>query len=165
MFHISALPRSRFEHLFPLSDEELEAHDALRRVATTRPGFPCRISLEDAEPGEEVLLVNFRHQDARTPFRASHAVYVRPNANQAELQEGEVPELLRSRILSLRAFDAAGMMLDADLTDGREVEHCIRKLLARADVAYLHLHSAKPGCYLARVSRSPSSISHSAPLR
>lgn len=153
MFQVSALSRSRFEHLFGLDDEELRQHNAVRRVVTAKPGFPCRISLEDAEPGEQVLLVNFVHQDANSPFRASHAVYVRPSAPEAHPAEDEVPQLFRTRVMSLRAFDGQGLMLAAELADGRDMERSIASLFGTARVEYLHAHFAAPGCYAARIER------------
>jgi len=153
-FRINALSRARFAHLFALSDLELTAQDAVRRVVDAKPGFPCRISLEDAEIGETVILAHYEHQPARTPFRASHAIYVRPGAEEARPAVGAVPDALRSRILSLRAFDEAGMLIDADLADGRELEPVVIRLLADPRVAYLQAHFAKPGCYAARIDRA-----------
>jgi hypothetical protein len=153
-FQISALPKSKFEHLFSLSAEDLARHGAVRQTAAKRPGYPCRVSLVDAEVGEEVLLVHYEHQSADTPFRASHAVYVRLDAAQAQPAFDEVPEFLRSRTLSLRGFDASGMMTYADLADGLQLEAAINRIFANSDVEYIHLHYAKPGCYAARVDRA-----------
>ena len=152
-FQISALSEASFEPLFHLSDDQLKAHGALRTHATQKPGFPCRISLADAEIGEEVLLVHYEHQSAATPFRASHAVYVRVGASQAKPGRGEVPAVFRTRILSLRGFDRSGMMIAADLADGRELEPALEQMLSHAKVDYIHLHYAKPGCFAARVDR------------
>lgn len=137
-----------------LSAEDLTASSGRRMVATKKPGFPCRVSLADAEVGEEVVLLHYEHQSADTPFRASHAIYVRPGASQAMPAPGEVPEMLRSRMLSLRAFDEEGMMVNADLADGREVEASIEVMFRDARTQYIHLHFAKPGCYAARVDRA-----------
>lgn len=153
-FQVSALPRSHFAPLWALSDAELARKNVLRCVVTAKPGFPCRISLEDAEVGEEVLLLNFEHQPANTPFRASHAVYVRPQAEEATLAVGEVPAVLRCRLLSLRAFDRDGMMVDAEVTAGAAIEILINQLFADPRAAYIHAHAAKAGCYLARIDRS-----------
>ena len=76
-FRITGLDAGRFSHLFGLSDAELARHRALRQTCDEKPGFPCRVSLEDAEPGESVLLVNFEHLPVDSPYRASHAIYVR----------------------------------------------------------------------------------------
>ena len=153
-FQISPLPQGQFDHLLGLSAEQLQAHNAIRTVVNEKPGFPCRISLEDAEIGEEVLLVHYEHQSGPSPFRASHAVYVRPGMKEAVLAPDQVPELLRSRVLSLRAFDQKGMMIGADLADGHSVEPVIEQLLSDDRAAYLHIHFAKPGCYAARVDRA-----------
>jgi hypothetical protein len=155
MFQIEGIPVARFAPLFGLPDEALSELGAVRRVADRKPGFPCRVSLMDAEPGESVLLVNFLHQPAATPYRARHAIYVREFAREARLAPQEVPEVLRSRLLSLRAFDAAGWLLEADVVDGQSLEPALIRLLEPPAIAYVHIHNAKPGCYAARAVRAP----------
>jgi hypothetical protein len=152
-FQIQALPSKLFSRFFDMSDEELRAHSGLKRVVDKRPGFPCRVSLEDAHVGERVLLINYEHQACASPFRSCHAVYVREHAETAKCELGQVPELFRSRLISVRAFDHEGMMLDADVVEGRSLEASVERLLSGAAVEYLHLHYAKPGCYAARVER------------
>ena len=153
-FQISALSPSQFESLAALPDSELATHQARRMTVDKKPGFPCRVSLADAEVGEEVILVHYQHQAAATPFRSSHAVYVRPGVEQARPAVDEVPVMLRSRPLSIRAFDEEGMMVGADLADGEQLEGAIEAALKNPNAAYLHLHFAKPGCYAARVDRA-----------
>ena len=152
-FQILALPARLFQPLFGLPDTALASHGAKRVRAQEDPGYPCRVSLRDAAVGETLLLLNFEHHPAPTPYRASHAIFVREGASQAQLAPGEVPLLFRHRLISLRAFSDAGMMLNADAAEGRELEAAITTLLAPAEVSYLHLHYAKPGCYAARVER------------
>ncbi len=153
-FHIRALSASLFAPLARLSDEALAEHGALRQRVTSKPGFPCRVSLADAEIGEDVLLVNYMHQPAASPYRASHAIYVRPGAVEAEPGVGEVPDVLRSRTLSLRAFDAAGIMVDADLVEGRAIEALAERMMTDVRVATIHAHFARRGCYAARIDRA-----------
>ena len=150
-FRISGLPAEPFQHLFALSDDELKRHGAVRRIAEDN-GYPCRISLTDAAAGDDVILVNYEHQDADTPYRSRHAIYVRAGEQRCELVD-EVPAQLRKRLLSARAFDERGMMVDADVTDGRDLEKLLDRLFAQEGVAYIHLHYARPGCYAARVDR------------
>src|SRR5437868_2471411 len=107
-FQITALPAEPFAALFDLSDEALAERLAVRVIADAKPGYPCRVSLADAEPGEELILVNHQHQPSATPYQAAHAVFVRKGARQAQPEAGEVPEQLSSRMLSLRAFDGQG---------------------------------------------------------
>jgi hypothetical protein len=152
-FRISALPLARFAPLFSLSDHELAARNVVRRIADRKPGFPCRVSLRDADPGERVLLINYEHQSANSPYRSTHAIYVRENADQATPAVDEVPVMLRMRLLSVRAFDAKGFMLEADLVDGEALESTIERMFANPEAEYIHLHNAKPGCYAARVDR------------
>ena len=153
-FRIFALPSEPFSPLFGLSDEALSERGIVRRVVDEKPGFPCRVSLADAEIGETVLLLNYEHQPAHTPFRASHAIYVREGAAEAHCRVGEVPALLRSRAISLRGFDEEHMLSAADLVDGTLLEPAIEAMLANSRVSYIHLHYAKPGCYAARAVRA-----------
>jgi hypothetical protein len=152
-FRISGLPAAQFAHLFGRDAAELAALGVRRCTAHAKPGYPCRVTLADAEPGESVLLLNYVHQPADSPFRASHAIYVREGAATAADYVDAVPRCMRVRPLSVRAFDGAGMMLDADLTDGAQLEASIARLLANEAAAYLHVHYAKPGCFAARVDR------------
>jgi hypothetical protein len=153
-FVISGLPVEPFRPLFGLSDEALAERGVLRRRVDAKPGFPCRVTLEDAEPGETVLLLNFEHQPADTPYRSRHAIFVREAAAEARRVVDEVPGALRVRAsLSLRAYDAAGMMVDAELASGAAIEPVIARLFENPQVAYVHAHNAGRGCYAARIDR------------
>ncbi|WP_375403816.1 DUF1203 domain-containing protein [uncultured Sphingomonas sp.] len=152
-FRISALPIAHFAPLFTLSDDALIARGARHVVADRRPGYPCRVSLEDAAIGERLILVHHEHQAADTPFRAGHAVYIREAAMQAHPAPGEIPALFCHRVLSLRGFDAHDMMTAADLSPGDRLETAITAMLADPAVAYAHIHYAAPGCYAARADR------------
>jgi hypothetical protein len=152
-FRITGLPAEQFVGLFSLSDQELAARGAVRRIADAKPGYPCRVSLTDAEPGQEVILTHFEHHAVDSPFRASHAIYVRKGEETYEAVD-QVPEQLRLRLLSVRAFDDKGMLVGADVVDGNELEGAIERLLEDERADYLHVHYAKPGCYAARIERA-----------
>lgn len=153
-FQVSALPREPFAPFFELDDEQLRARGAKRYVADRSPGFPCRVSLRDAEPGERVVLVPFWHQHADTPYRASGPIFVREAARQVSPGVNEVPELLRLRPLSVRAYDVDALLIAADIVDGRDLESVILRLFEDPAVRYLHVHFAKPGCYACRIDRA-----------
>jgi hypothetical protein len=153
-FHITGLPLSHFAPLFALTDQQLAARDAVRVVSDGRSGYPCRVSLQDAQTGESLILLNYEHLAVASPYRSRHAIYVREVATEAALDADEVPALFRSRLLSLRAFDAKGMMITADVTPGTAIENVIEQMFANDATEYLHVHYAKPGCYAARVDRA-----------
>src|SRR5262245_14830522 len=146
-FQISGLPLAQFAPLFSLSDAELAKRDIVRQVVKESPGTPCRVSLQDAETGEKVLLLNYEHLPVSSPYRATHAVFVRENAVEARLQVNEIPEVLARRLISLRAYDSKGMMRAADVVLGREMRPVIEAMFADRQVEYLHAHNAKPGCF------------------
>lgn len=153
-FQIKALDYDRFAPLFDMTNTELAHHRAVRRIATTDGRFPCRVSLAEANAGDELILVNYVHQEGASPYRAAHAIYVRRGAAQARPAVGEVPKLFRTRMLSLRAFDAAAMIVGADLVDGKALESALESLMADPRAAYAHIHYATFGCYAARADRA-----------
>ena len=150
-FRITGLDPAPFRHLFGLSDAALAERAVKRCIADAKPGFPDRVELRDAEPGEQVLLLNFLHQPADNPYRSCHAIFVLEGAQTPYDRIGEVPEALRVRPISLRAFDEQHQMIDADLVDGRGLESLIEKFLSNDNVKYLHAHYARRGCYAARI--------------
>jgi len=150
-FRILGLPANNFTHLFALSDHDLAAQGGVRRTADGN--YPCRVSLTDSLPGEELLLVNYEHHAVDSPYRMRFAIFVR-EGDQTYDEVNEIPEQLRKRTLAVRSFDANGMMVDNRLVDGQEIEPVIEKLLTPSKVAYLHVHFAAAGCYAARVERA-----------
>jgi len=153
-FRITGLSPEPFMPLYGLAEAELAARGIKRYLVDAIKGFPDRIEMRDAAPGETVLLLNHVCQSADTPYRASHAIFVREGAVKRYEGFDEVPAAMRSRLLSLRGYDAEGMMLDADVVEGQEVERLIERLFVNADVAYIHAHNARQGCYSGRIDRA-----------
>lgn len=152
-FRIQGLMPETFAHLFGLSDAQLSEHQAVRYLVDSKPGYPDRVTLREADPGASVLLVNHLHLDVQTAYRSQHAIFVLEGATTAFDEINTVPEVLRPRVLSLRAFDTLGMMLDADLVDGREVEVLIERLFSNPSTEFIHAHNAKRGCFACRIDR------------
>ena len=152
-FRLVGLSPAPFEPLFAFDDAQLRAQGVRRVRADSMPGYPCRICLEDAQPGDELLQLPFEHQPCASPYRASGPIYVRRGARQALLPGGELPPYVTRRPISLRAYDAADMMVDAGLAEGDALRGEIERLLRDARVRYIHLHNAKRGCFSCKVQR------------
>ena len=150
-FRIRGLPAEHFAPLFALSDDELKEHCAVRRIADGPR--PCRISLTDARPGDELILVNYEHHAVASPYRMRFAIYVRPGEQTFDAIDA-VPEQLRTRTLAVRAFDADAMMIAWEVVEGARLEDAIARQLADPRATYLHVHFAAPGCYAAHVERA-----------
>jgi len=155
-FQLVGLPHQPFERLFDLSDRELAEVSAVRVTAGEKPGFPCRISLADAEVGEELLLLPFSHQPANSPYKASGPIYVRRRVRQRILEAGEIPDCVHLRLMSLRAYDDRHMIVSAAVCEGREVAAEIERHFNDEQVRYIHLHNARRGCYSCLVRRVPA---------
>ena len=82
-FQLVALPSEQFASLFRQSDAELQARGIRRMLVDAKPGYPCRVSLMDAEVGESVLLIPYTHHDVSSPYRASGPIFVRAGATTA----------------------------------------------------------------------------------
>lgn len=152
-FQLCGIDHAPFAHLFELSGEALKQLGAVRQFATESPGYPCRVSLQDAEVGEELLLLPYEHQPAASPYRACGPIFVRRNATRRMLEPGQVTGYVTRRLMSVRAYDATHMMVDASVCEGIGVENEILRLFEDERVAYLHLHNAKRGCFSCRVDR------------
>jgi hypothetical protein len=152
-FRFRGLSAEPFVPLLALGEVELKARGMRRVIADEKPGFPCRVSLEDAEPGERLILLPFEHQPAHSPYRAAGPIFVRETA-RTTYQAGELPPALRGRLLSVRAYDREGLMVDADVVEGADVEPLLARQFGRADTDYIHVHFARRGCFACRVDRA-----------
>jgi Protein of unknown function (DUF1203) len=152
-FQIVPLPLKDFTALFGLSDNDLAKREACRLIVDASPGFPCRVSLEEAEIGESVILLNYMHQPTASPYRATGPIFVREKAVQATVAPGEIPEVVRRRTMSIRAYNREGIMKNARVIEGRTLEKPIAEFFLDNRIDYLHLHNAGAGCYSCRVER------------
>jgi hypothetical protein len=153
-YAVTGLPLDDFRPLFALSDEALAARGVIRRTADHKPGYPCRITLRDAEPGESVLLLNFESHSVATPYRSAYAIFVREAAGQTERLVGEMPSVFKGRPIALRIFSADGMLIGADLARDEALDAAIRKAFDDPRAAYIHAHNAAHGCFAARIDRA-----------
>lgn len=152
-FQIHALSGEPFDQYFGYSADKLIACGAQIHTVTEYPGTPCRVSLADAQIGETVLLVNYDHQPENTPYRASHAIFVRQGVEQATVAPNTVPDVLSTRLLSIRGFDETHNMRVADVVDGTALGVALDSMFEDGNIAYIHVHNAKQGCFAARVTR------------
>lgn len=153
-YRITGLSMAPFAPLFAMDDAALAAHCAIRTHAASDRGFPCRVSLVDARQGEELILLNHVSHDVATPFRASYAIYVRADAAEPAPFVDRTPPVFEGRTLSLRGFDATGMLREGRLAAPGETDAVIRALFAREEIAYIHAHNAAPGCFAAWIDRT-----------
>src|ERR1700675_1083733 len=153
-FRIRGLEAEQFSHLFALPEAELAAHGALRKISDG--ASPCRVSLTDATPGDEVILVNYEHHAVASPYRMRFAIYIRKGERTFDAVD-TVPDQLRRRTLAVRGFDDKGMMTGWELIEGIWLEEAIERQFAEPRTQYLHIHFAAPGCYAPKVERADHS--------
>ena len=152
-YRIEGLPSEAYRGLIGLADADLAERNARRVTADSRPGFPCRVTLEDAEPGESLILFNHVSNDVPTPFRSAYAIYVREKAEAPACFVDETPPVFEGRALGLRGFDSEGMLRGALLALPGEADSKIRMLFEQPDIAEIHAHNAAAGCFAAKIVR------------
>lgn len=153
-YAVTGLPLEDFRPLFALSDDELAARGVIRRTVDATPGYPCRVSLRDAAPGDTVLLMNYESHSARTPFRSAYAIYVSEAAKETLRVIDALPPVFHGRTIALRVFDAGGMLIGAELAQGEAIDTAIRHAFETPEAAYIHAHNAAQGCFAALIERA-----------
>ena len=153
-FRIKALDDREFLALFNLGNSELEKIGAVKMIVDEFPGFPCRVSLEDAEIGEEVILLPYQHHKTNSPYQSSGPIFVRKIAKTSIYEINEIPKMFNHRLLSLRGYDKNAIMKDASVIEGNNLKAQIFKIFENDDIQYIHIHNAKPGCYNCLVERA-----------
>lgn len=151
-YRIIPLSPEPFALLFAMDDTQLANHNA-RRVTATGPGFPCRVSLEDAETGETLILFNHTSHDVQTPYRSAYAIYVREHAEAAKPYIDATPPVFEGRPIALRGFDEGGMLQNATIAMPGQADARIRELFDAPEIAYIHAHNAAHGCFSCRIER------------
>ncbi len=152
-FQLVGLGFEQFSPLFNLSDTALSKPNICRMTASEKPGYPCRVSLADAEMGEELLLLPFEHQPTKSPYKAG-PIFVRKAAVQANIKPGIIPDYVSTRLMSVRAYDKTHFMTDALVCAGSDTAASIQKMFSANKVAYIHLHNANRGCFSCTVNRA-----------
>lgn len=151
-FKITAI-ENKYNHLFNLNEEELASKGVVKMLVDQKPGYPCRVSLEDVEIGEEVILFPFEHHKTDSPYKASGPIFIRKNAEKANLEINKIPEMLFKRLQSLRVYDKNGIMIDAKTLEGKEIRKEIKSIFNNDSASYIQIHNANPGCYNCQVNR------------
>lgn len=151
-FKITAI-ENKYNHLFNLNEEELASKGVIKMIVDQKPGYLCRVSLEDVEIGEEVILFPFEHHETDSPYKASGPIFIRKNAEKANLEINKIPEMLFKRLQSLRVYDKNGIMIDAKTLEGKEIRKEIESIFNNNSASYIQIHNANPGCYNCQVNR------------
>ena len=160
-FRIVGLPLEPFRHLLDADPDTLRKQGVILQIVDEPHSAPCRVTLEDAEVGEEVLLLSYRHMDAVTPYAASGPIFVRRKARRQFEGVGVIPDQQRRRLLSVRAYDAQDMLVESEVVAGADLEPLIERFFSNPSTAYLHVHNARPGCFACRVEQPDSTASES----
>ncbi len=152
-WYLGGLDHRPFQHLFEKSERELAALGIQRRWAGESGGHPCRISLSDPPSGSELLLLSHVHLPLHSPYHASGPIFVQRGVTRCVLPAGEVPPYVQRRMISLRAYDHAALMLAAQVCAGTDVPTLLDSLFADPAVAFVQLHNAAHGCFSCQADR------------
>lgn len=152
-FRIESLKSQPFEFISKLDEAELKQNNIVKQIVNKKPSFPCRVTLEDAEIGEEVFLFNYEFHSVSSPYKASGPIYIRPNKEQRFCEVNEVPSLFLTRLISLRGYNQQQMLIFAEVFEGKELKNKIQNAFENHEIEYVHIHNAKFGCYFAQAKK------------
>jgi len=127
----------------------------LTPVRVDREGaYPCRACLEDARPGEDVILFSYSPFDGQCAYRTVGPIFIHEKECTPLAASDAIPELLAKRLLALRAYDEGGRtMVDCAVVEGREMEAAARRMLGDPRTSTIHVHNARPGCFACVIER------------
>ena len=152
-FQVSGIQTAEIQDIINYDESSWIRSNIKKVTVDSKPGYPCRWSLEDAEIGEEVLLFTYTHHAVESPYRSSGPVYIRPMAKQAQLKPNQLPLMLHHRLLSLRVYNQKAFMIDARTIEGKVTEETIQDIFRNPEASYIHVHNSGPGCYNCQINR------------
>jgi hypothetical protein len=131
-----------------------------RRTADGRFRVPCRHCLADVAPGEEYLVFAYRPFTTLNPYTETGPIFL--HAERCERYSTTVdtaedpPEIVRkSSQMIVRGYSAderivygTGAVVATD-----RIAETAAALLARDDVAFVHVRSASNNCFQCRIDR------------
>ena len=158
-FIIQGLDPSLFGSLFDQKQAAPSPNRGTVYQVDAQPGFPCRISLDDVPIGEEVMLVSYQHHAADTAYAQCGPIFISAKPALPGRYVDDIPPALARRTLSLRAYDAGGMMVDAALVEGQAAKPAILAMFENPLVARIDAHNATRGCFAAHIRRHSATSS------
>jgi Protein of unknown function (DUF1203) len=128
----------------------------IRRTVAPNTLAPCRHCLRDALSGEEVLLGSYNLPGPTGVYWTPSPIWLHVKPCERYAAENHIAEIVRPRLVSVRAYDAEQMCL-YDLGhagDGESVDTALTTALDDPRTSFVNIHTAKPGCLLCRVERN-----------
>lgn len=152
-FRVVPIPESLSEQVRATSRAPGYGHPVHREVAA---GYgPCRTCLAPFEKGvERRLLFTYDPFRELEPFPLPGPVFVHEGPCEAYAGDG-FPDALRFLPITLNGYGRGRRLHEAIRVEPRgDHEAAIARLLAHADVDYIHARNTEAGCYLFRIERA-----------
>ena len=141
-----AIPADELDRIRSAGQDE--AGNRLAPQANAAGGNPLRCCLRETWPGERVLLIAYTPPGTAGAYAERGPVFIHPDRCAGYLTPRVYPPDLAHRQQVVRAYDHQGRIADGVLAaDGEHAMTVIRELLARPEVALVHLRNVGYGCY------------------
>ena len=127
---------------------------SIQRVVAQKT-YPCRHCLREASGANGMLLLSHQAPEPRSVYGHPTAIFLCAQGCARFDEPDAIPDIVRNRHVSLRAFKSDGMMLyDANELVQREGhDAAIRRIFECKAVAFINAHTAKAGCMLCHIVR------------
>jgi hypothetical protein len=132
-----------------------EAGNRLSVQTDADGGSPLRCCLRESVAGERVLLMAYTPPGTQGAYAERGPVFIHAERCGGYLTPDRYPPALAHRQQVVRAYNLDGRIADGVLVrDGEHAVTVIRELLARPEVAIVHLRNVGYGCYNFAVRRA-----------
>jgi hypothetical protein len=119
-------------------------------------GVPCRHCLSNVDAGDTYLVLAYRPFPALQPYAETGPIFLHAEACERAAETDALPELFgRTAAYIVRGYSDDDRIVygTGAVVPTAEIADRAAELMARPDVAYLHMRSAKNNCYQCRIER------------
>jgi hypothetical protein len=116
-------------------------------------GVPCRHCMKNVAAGEPYLVLAYRPFPELQPYAETGPIFLHADACERAAASEELPEMLASPDYIVRGYGEDDRIVygtGAVVATGAIADRA-EALLAREDVAYVHVRSARNNCYQCRI--------------
>jgi hypothetical protein len=126
------------------------------RCRSDGSGNPCRHCLEDIPAGQTMLILAWRPFPDLQPYAETGPIFICAECDR-RADSPDLPSVVADRpAFMIRGYSPEHRIAygTGRIVETSRLQAVAEALLSERDVAYLHLRSAKNGCYQVRVDRA-----------
>lgn len=120
-------------------------------------GIPCRHCQQDVAAGEPYLILNYRPFPSPQPYAESGPIFLHADQCPRYPEVADLPPVIAvRRLFLLKGYNRQDRIVygTGQLVPPAEMQEAAAGILARDDVAYVHVRSGYNNCFQCRIDRA-----------